>query len=43
MINPVLIKDKIPFNVEKDFTYLYGMAALANIWIVHAVRARQQL
>jgi len=33
-INPVLIKDKIPFNVEKDFTYLYGMAALANIWIV---------
>ena len=34
VINPVLIKDKIPFNVEKDFTYLYGMAALANIWIV---------
>jgi tripartite-type tricarboxylate transporter receptor subunit TctC len=33
-INPVLIKDKIPFNVDKDFTYLYGMAALANIWIV---------
>ena len=34
VINPVLIKDKIPFNVEKDFTYLYGMAALANIWLV---------
>jgi tripartite-type tricarboxylate transporter receptor subunit TctC len=34
VINPVLIKDKIPFNVDKDFTYLYGMAALANIWIV---------
>jgi tripartite-type tricarboxylate transporter receptor subunit TctC len=33
-INPVLLKDKIPFNVDKDFTYLYGMAALANIWIV---------
>jgi tripartite-type tricarboxylate transporter receptor subunit TctC len=33
-INPVLLKEKIPFNVEKDFTYLYGMAALANIWIV---------
>jgi tripartite-type tricarboxylate transporter receptor subunit TctC len=35
VINPVLIKDKIPFNVDKDFTYLYGMAALANIWIVN--------
>src|SRR5262245_10619246 len=34
VINPVLTKDKIPFNVDKDFTYLYGMAALANIWIV---------
>jgi tripartite-type tricarboxylate transporter receptor subunit TctC len=33
-INPVLLKEKIPFNVDKDFTYLYGMAALANIWIV---------
>jgi tripartite-type tricarboxylate transporter receptor subunit TctC len=34
-INPVLIKDKIPYNVEKDFTYLYGMAAQPNIWLVH--------
>src|SRR5262245_24707699 len=34
-INPVLIRDKIPYNVEKDFTYLYGMAAQPNIWIVH--------
>jgi tripartite-type tricarboxylate transporter receptor subunit TctC len=34
-INPVLIKDKIPFNVDKDFTYLYGMAAQPNIWLVH--------
>jgi tripartite-type tricarboxylate transporter receptor subunit TctC len=34
VINPVLLKEKIPFNVEKDFTYIYGMAALANIWIV---------
>jgi tripartite-type tricarboxylate transporter receptor subunit TctC len=34
VINPILTKDKIPFNVDKDFTYLYGMAALANIWIV---------
>jgi tripartite-type tricarboxylate transporter receptor subunit TctC len=34
VINPVLLKDKVPFNVDKDFTYLYGMAALANIWIV---------
>jgi tripartite-type tricarboxylate transporter receptor subunit TctC len=34
-INPVLIKDKIPYNVEKDFTYVYGMAAQPNIWLVH--------
>jgi tripartite-type tricarboxylate transporter receptor subunit TctC len=34
-INPVLIKEKIPYNVEKDFTYLYGMAAQPNIWLVH--------
>src|SRR5262245_19150173 len=34
-INPVLIKDKMPYNVEKDFTYLYGMAAQPNIWLVH--------
>jgi tripartite-type tricarboxylate transporter receptor subunit TctC len=34
-INPVLIKDKIPYNVEKDFTYIYGMAAQPNIWLIH--------
>ena len=34
-INPLLMKDKIPYNVEKDFTYLYGMAAQPNILIVH--------
>jgi len=34
-INPVLIKEKIPYNVEKDFTYLYGMAAQPNIWLIH--------
>jgi tripartite-type tricarboxylate transporter receptor subunit TctC len=34
-INPVLIKEKIPYNVEKDFTYLYGMAAQPNIWLVN--------
>jgi tripartite-type tricarboxylate transporter receptor subunit TctC len=34
-INPVLIKEKIPYDVEKDFTYLYGMAAQPNIWLVH--------
>jgi tripartite-type tricarboxylate transporter receptor subunit TctC len=34
-INPVLLKDKIPYNVEKDFTYLYGMAAMPNIFIVN--------
>jgi tripartite-type tricarboxylate transporter receptor subunit TctC len=33
-INPILIKDKIPYNVDKDFTYLYGMAAQPNIWLV---------
>src|SRR5262245_11995360 len=34
-INPVLSKDKSPYNVEKDFTYLYGMAAQPNIWVLH--------
>ena len=34
-INPVLTKDKIPYNVDKDFTYLYGMAAMPNIFIVN--------
>ena len=34
-INPVLIKEKMPYDVEKDFTYLYGMAAQPNIWLVH--------
>ena len=34
-INPMLMKDRIPYNVEKDFTYLYGMAAQPNIWLVH--------
>ena len=34
-INPVLSKDKTPYNVDKDFTYLYGMAAQPNIWVVH--------
>ncbi len=34
-INPTLMKDQIPYKVEKDFTYLYGMAAQPNIFIVH--------
>jgi tripartite-type tricarboxylate transporter receptor subunit TctC len=34
-INPVLMKDKIPYNVDKDLTYLYGMAATANVFVVH--------
>ena len=34
-INPVLIKDKIPYNVEKDFRFLYGMASQPNLWVVH--------
>jgi tripartite-type tricarboxylate transporter receptor subunit TctC len=34
-INPVLIKDKVPYNVDKDITYLYGMAATPNVWIVN--------
>lgn len=34
-INPLLSKDKIPYNVDKDFTYLYGMAAQPNIFLVH--------
>jgi tripartite-type tricarboxylate transporter receptor subunit TctC len=34
-INPVLMKDKMPYNADKDFTYLYGMAAMPNIFIVN--------
>jgi tripartite-type tricarboxylate transporter receptor subunit TctC len=34
-INPMLMKDRIPFNVEKDFTYLYGMATQPSVWLVH--------
>lgn len=34
-INPVLMKDKMPYDAEKDFTYLYGMAAMPNIFIVN--------
>lgn len=34
-INPVLMKDKIPYNVDKDITYLYGMAATPNVFIVN--------
>ncbi len=34
-INPVLIKDKMPYNIEKDFTFLYGMAAQPNLFVVH--------
>jgi tripartite-type tricarboxylate transporter receptor subunit TctC len=34
-INPVLIKERIPYNVENDFTYLYGMAAQPNLWLVN--------
>lgn len=34
-INPVLMKEKIPYNVDKDITYLYGMAAMPNIFVVN--------
>jgi tripartite-type tricarboxylate transporter receptor subunit TctC len=34
-INPVLLKDKMPYNAEKDFTHIYGMAAMPNIFIVN--------
>lgn len=34
-INPMLMKDRIPYNVDRDFTHLYGMAAQPNIWLVH--------
>jgi tripartite-type tricarboxylate transporter receptor subunit TctC len=34
-INPVLIKDKMPYEAAKDFTYLYGMAAMPNLIIVN--------
>lgn len=34
-INPILQKDKPLYDVDKDLTYLYGMAAQPNIFIVH--------
>jgi tripartite-type tricarboxylate transporter receptor subunit TctC len=34
-INPVFLKEKMPYVAEKDFTYLYGMAAMPNIFIVN--------
>ena len=34
-INPALQREKLPYNPEKDFTYLYGMAEQPNIWIAH--------
>ncbi|MGL4240329.1 MAG: Bug family tripartite tricarboxylate transporter substrate binding protein [Beijerinckiaceae bacterium] len=34
-INPVLVKDKMPYDASKDFTYLYGMAAMPNLIVVH--------
>jgi tripartite-type tricarboxylate transporter receptor subunit TctC len=34
-INPVLVKDKMPYDAAKDFTYLYGMAVMPNLLITH--------
>jgi tripartite-type tricarboxylate transporter receptor subunit TctC len=34
-INPVLTKDKMPYDAAKDFTPLYGMAAMPNLLIVN--------
>ena len=43
-INPIMTKARIPYNVDKDFTYLYGMAAMPNIWIVNpSVPAKNML
>jgi tripartite-type tricarboxylate transporter receptor subunit TctC len=34
-INPVLTKATMPYDAAKDLTYLYGMAAMPNLLIVH--------
>jgi tripartite-type tricarboxylate transporter receptor subunit TctC len=34
-INPALTKEKMPYDAARDFTYLYGMAAMPNLLIVH--------
>jgi tripartite-type tricarboxylate transporter receptor subunit TctC len=34
-INPVLLKEKMPYDAAKDFTYLYGMAVMPNLIITH--------
>jgi tripartite-type tricarboxylate transporter receptor subunit TctC len=34
-INPVLTKATMPYDAGRDFTYLYGMAAMPNLLIVH--------
>ncbi len=33
--NPVIMKDKLPYNAEKDFAYLHLMAVQPNLLVVH--------
>jgi tripartite-type tricarboxylate transporter receptor subunit TctC len=34
-VNPALARDRLPYDVDRDFTYLYGMAAQPNLWLVN--------
>jgi tripartite-type tricarboxylate transporter receptor subunit TctC len=34
-INPALQKEKLSYNPERDFAYLYGMAQQPNVWLAH--------
>jgi tripartite-type tricarboxylate transporter receptor subunit TctC len=33
--NPVIMGEKMPYDVEKDVAYLYNMANQPNLWVVH--------
>jgi len=34
-INPTIMKEKLPYNAEKDFAYLHLMAVQPNLLVVH--------
>ncbi len=33
--NPVIFKEKLPYNADKDLTYLYNIASQPNLMVVH--------
>jgi tripartite-type tricarboxylate transporter receptor subunit TctC len=35
MINPLIMKERLGYNAEKDIAYLYNMASQPNVMVVH--------